>query len=383
MTAPTRQQRQLTAAQMATLIALLQAQQAIREQMTRAAVAAALAQLRGFTAWWSADAVGAMIGRILRVVQPVQLRAARATDVYAAQVLTLMTGRRSRPVGAIDITKLRRKIPPKVARDLVDGRLDPGWLVLGDTVTGPSARIHDDVRFAIDGVREQFLDPADAYGRVADNYRYNVVARGDSPDEAQRKAENRIQAVAWTDVTLAVREQYRASFDDDRVEGWRRILLFKRQTGGPPCGLCVVAADRIYKRKDLQPIHDVCRCGVLPILDGLDPGLSLNREDLNTLYDAAGGTGAKGLLRVKVALAEHGELGPILVDANQNYRGPREVAATQVPDRRVRARAQLDALEESLARLERRAAEGRLKSRDPLLWQRDKVAELRRELAAA
>ncbi len=397
MTEPTTEQRQMSAAKLATLIALLQAQQAIRQQMSKAAVAAALAPLRGFTSWWDATATTAMIHRILRVVQPIQLRAARATDAYAAKVLTLMDGRTYRPVGAVDITKLRRAIPPKVAEDLVRGHRDPGWLILGDTIDGGNDHVHDDVPFATDGVKDRFVDPADPYGRVADAYRYNIVARGDSPDVAQAKAEARISAVAWTDVTLAVREQYQASFDRDRVEGWRRILLYKRQDGGPPCGLCVVAADRVYKKEDLQPIHDLCRCGVLPILDGLDPGLKLNRDDLNAIYQAAGGTGgdavrivrgrpkavSPGLKRVRVALAEHGELGPILVDADQSFRGPREVAATQVPDRKVRAAAQLASLEATLAGLERRAAAGELKSKAPLEWQRNKVAELRRELTHA
>ncbi len=704
MTTPPRPGRQLTAAQLARIAALLKSQAAVRRQMTKTAQAAALTPLRTFTAWWDADAVRAMVARILRVVQPSQLRAARATDAFGAQVLTVLTGRTVRPVGAVDITRLRRTIPPEVARDLVDGRRQPAWLELGDLRNGPNERINDPVELAIDDrERRTSVAPEEVYARAADTYRYRVIAAGDSPEVAADKARVRVAVAAATDITLAVREQYRAAFDQDRVTGYRRIVHPElSQTG--PCGLCVVAADRIYKRSELLPLHpecvpagtrvaaeglraltrrrysgslvvlltssgeeltitvnhpvltdqgwvpaglvkegdhvvrhrtghgvvarsphkgdepprvedlwraavvagaflrsrvpispedfhgdgsdgevdavstygllprvgDVsfvqpegelalvgghggrvtfagerptdqtflacrhaaattegwlnflpafsgpntsvvqtqrlglvpwlypgfeqaladdgtfdsvllgeglfsgagavllddlrirepvtdpprfdpafaqfsgegrhtyaqlgrdlrdrlsghieldrvvhqrrvegthevynlhtvegwysannlvvsnCVCDVLPIVDGLDPGFRLNYKDLQAVYDAAGGTAAGtsewGLRSVRVALAEHGELGPVLVDAGHRHRGPREVAAMQVPDRFTRARAQLESLERSLAALENRARRGELPDDKPLVWQRHKVAELRAELAAA
>ncbi len=387
MTAPTQPvsvaRRRLTAAQMAQIVALLQTQASVRQQMTQTAVAAALLPLRTFTAWWDAAAVRVMIARILRVVQPAQLRAARTTDAFAAQVLTVLTGRPVRPVGAVDVTRLRRTIPPEVARDLVDGRRQPAWLELGDLRDGPNRHIDDPVEMAVDDRdRRTSVAPEEVYGRAADTYRYRVIAHGDSPEAAAQKARVRVAAAAATDVTLAVREQYRAAFDQDYVIGYRRILRPELSETGP-CGLCVVAADRKYRRGDLLPLHDRCCCDVLPILEGMDPGLRLNSQDLRALYDAAGSTSAGDLLNIRVALAEHGELGPVLVNAEQRHRGPREVAATQVPDRAVRARAQLDSLERTLAALEARAERGELDDDQPLRWQRRKVAELRNELAAA
>lgn len=381
--APVPRQR-LTAAQMAQIVALLKAQATIRQQMSQAAVAAALLPLRSFTDWWHADAVNRMIARILRVVQPSQLRAARATDVFAARVLTVMTGRTVRPVGAVDITRLRRTIPPEVARDLIDGRREPPWIELGDTRNGPGPRIDEPVRMSIDDrERRTSVAPEEVYGRAADTYRYNVVVRGDSPDVAADKARVRVSAAAATDITLAVREQYRASFDQERVEGWRRILRPELSETGP-CGLCVVAADRVYRRSDLLPLHARCCCDVLPVVDGLDPGLDLNADDLAAVYAAAGGTGAGGLLNIRVALAEHGELGPVLVNADQHHRGPREVAAAQLADPAVRARVQLESLERALGQREDRVGRGELAATDPTLRrQRTAAARLRRELAAA
>ncbi len=384
--------RRLTAAQIAQIALLLRAQAQVRQQLTETAIAAAVAPLRAFTAWWDAAAVRRVINRVLAIVQPAQLRAARSTDVFAAQVLTILTGERFPPVGAVDITRLRRRMSQQTIEDLVAGRREPAWLEIGDNVDGPNDRIDDDVELVT--YDDEFADPADAYGRVADGYRYNIVANGESPDVAAQKALVRIAAVAQTDITLAIREQYRAAFDRDRVQAWRRILRPDLGAGGPPCGLCVVAADRVYRKEDLQPIHDNCRCEVLPIIDGLDPALRLNQRDLEAIYRAAGNTGgdvitrdgrraSRALKRIRVALSEHGELGPVLVDAGHRRRGPVEVARTQHPDRRVRARAQLDSLERTLAALEGRHDRGELDDDRALRWQRAKVAELRRELGLA
>lgn len=47
------------------------------------------------------------------------------------------------------------------------------------------------------------------------------------------------------------------------------IRFWKRVTSpGETCGLCVQAADRVYKRADLAPIHAHCRCTVAPLVDG-------------------------------------------------------------------------------------------------------------------
>jgi len=385
LTAPVQTEvvRRLTPAQVSQIVALLKVQASIRQQMRKTAVNAALLPLRTFTGWWSAAEVAKLIARILRTVQPAQLRAARATDAFAAQVLSIMTGRTVRPVGAVDVARLRRTIPPEVAQDLVHGRRQPAWLELGDLLDGPNEHINDPVQMAIDDrERRTSVDPGEVYGRAADTYRYSVVARGDSPDVARQKAMVRVAAAAATDITLAVREQYRAAFDRDVVEGWRRIVRPELSETGP-CGLCVVAADRIYKRADLLPLHDRCVCDVLPIVRGMDPGLDLNSDDLRAIYEAAGGTSAGGLLNIRVALAEHGELGPVLVNAAHRHRGPLEVAQTIVPERSVRARAQLTSLEESLVALEARAARGELKDEQALTWQRHKVAELRREVRSA
>ncbi|MBQ1015993.1 hypothetical protein KBX53_34730 [Micromonospora sp. M51] len=64
---------ELTAAEIAALYALIQAQTRIREQLTRMAVAGALGPLR-LVNWYDPADVAEAVERVLRVVQPAQLR---------------------------------------------------------------------------------------------------------------------------------------------------------------------------------------------------------------------------------------------------------------------------------------------------------------------
>lgn len=342
MTAPAQQDR-LTAAQLATLLALVKAQAAVRQRLTNTAVAAAVTAFQGISNWWLAGDVNQAITTARRIITPTQQQAARITSSYMAQTSGVIAGRSFRPAKTIDVSKLRKDMTPEQANELLDGIRVPAWVVLGDSHDGPAHTIDDPAALAAAG-EPRWLDAADPYGRVADAYRYNVTMRGDSEEVAGQKAIVRIANVAETDVTLAVRKQYQESMSAHGAIGWRRILHPElSQTG--PCALCVVAADRTYRTEDLLPLHGHCVCETLPIYAGADPGITLNGDDLRALYDAAGGNTRQALRKVTVALAEHAELGPILVDANQNNRGPVEYAANKTDRAHVRYLAQLDALE--------------------------------------
>ncbi len=382
MTAPVQTpppQRQLTAAQMAALLALVQAQAAVRRQLTQAAVAAALAPLAGFSDWWDAEAVTRLIGRILRVVQPLQRQAAQITDGYLTRAATIITGRTQRPAGTIDVRRLRRAMTEELADEILAGVRQSVAVELDRLGDEPSS----DVQPTAWGLEQDRIaqDPADAYGRVADGYRYAVTMLGDAPEKAQAKAKVRIANVAETDVTLAVRAQYQKNLGAQGATGWRRILHPELSETGP-CGLCVVAADRIYKTEDLLPLHTRCVCEVLPVYGRVDPGLTLNGDDLAALYAAAGGNTREQLRRIRVVLTEHGELGPILVHGDQHYRSPQEVARNYASSRRVRERAILDALEPRYEATRYRVERG-----DPLTKtmraQQARIEQLRRSLGAS
>ncbi len=373
----------VSAAQIAAIVALVDAQARLRGQVRDTAVAAAVAAFDALTDWWSPPAVKRAITEALRVVQPSQRTVARLTDAYLARAASTLTGRTVRPAGVADMTRLRRRMSEQTARDLVAGRRRPPQVELGDSVTGPATTVDADADWVLDD-DDDWLEPSDAYGRVADQYRFDVVANGADERDARGRALVRIGAVAATDIQLAVREQVNRTLDRiPGIVGYRRILRPELSETGP-CGLCAVAAHRIYKTEDLMPIHDRCVCDVLPIIGTRDPGNQINDDDLRAMYEAAGSTGGGkrqggALKRIRVVLTEHGELGPVLVDGDQHFRGPAEVARTQHPDRAVRDAAKLEAFEERLNRLLVRQARGEDVER-ALAWQTERVERLRREL---
>lgn len=400
MTAPT-QPRQLTAEQIAALIVLIDAQSRLRAQLSAAAVAAATAAFAAITNWWDGKQTTRAVTEALRVIQPHQRQAARITAAYLARAVRVMTGRDVRPAGAVDVTRLRREMPARLAEAIADGRLEPPYLLLGEhdpqnrrvnaapTINEPlrlvipdphasAAQRLADVRAGIPAA--EVVDPGQPYGRVADNYRMQVVAKDTPGERLRRYTLARVAALAHTDITLAIREQERASLIDMRdVTGWRRILRPELSESGP-CGLCVVAADRVYSTQDLRPIHGRCVCTVLPIVGDMDPGLTLNGDDLDRIYAAAGSNKGRDLKKIRVALAEHGELGPVLVDADQHWRGPKQVAPLKAADPKKRLQAQLDGWEESYAKLIRRREAGQDVERQ-MDWHEARMDELRRELA--
>lgn len=376
----------MSAAQLAALLALVEAQAATRARITATAVRAAVAAFSAVRNWWDGDQISKAVATTLRVVQPAQRNAARTTDAYLARAVSMMTGKTQRPAGVVDVARVRRTIPEQVRRELERGQVRPPFVVLGDTVDGPGGHIDADLDLvipeplaprAVDRRHAQVLEPGEAYGRIGEHARWQVVAEGKSIAAATEKALLQVAVVTETDITAAVREQVRKTLGKVKdVRGYRRILHPERSDSGP-CGLCVVAADRVYRVEHLMPLHARCVCETLPIIGDLDPGISLNADDLRALYSAAGGTGGRGLKKLRVGLTEHGELGPVLVNADQHYRGPVQVAKAKSHDPKVAARAELDALEESFARLKRRQLAGEDLDR-PIAWQTNRIDQLRK-----
>lgn len=222
-------------------------------------------------------------------------------------------------------------------------------------------------------------DLVEVYQRPAREVRW-LESTGLDGGEARNRGRARLVVTADDDLQLAEREASRQVLSaNERVIGWRRVLRPELSESGS-CGLCIAASDRQYSTGDLREIHDRCKCVTMPITAEHDPGLRINRADLDRLYAAAGGTEAAKLKRVRVVVHEHGELGPILREAGHEFRGPRKAArAQQVPDTKARARAEIAALEPTYARLQERAAGGEDVS-GPLEWQRARLELLRSQL---
>lgn len=166
--------------------------------------------------------------------------------------------------------------------------------------------------------------------------------------EAQLAAEERAEELARMDLQLAAQEAERQKYnltDDETLIGHRRVLRPELSETGP-CGLCIVAATRIYKKGELKPLHGGCCCGSMPVTIAADPALRMNKDDfevwmergadadkelqkvgvtrerLMSWYAAAGGTDREGLQRIRVRTASHGEIGPVLVNNKYAFRDP-------------------------------------------------------------
>lgn len=225
----------------------------------------------------------------------------------------------------------------------------------------------------------------EVYQRPVEQARY-IRSTGGDLDDALDALERRLASVSEADVRLAEREGARQQLQRQaQVSGYRRVLRPELSRTGT-CGLCIVASDRWYSYEELLPIHDECKCIVIPVIGPRnnpisDPGRALNDSDLARLYEAAGGNEAARLKRVRIQVTEHGELGPILSAAGTSTKDPDEVRRQSRADRlespQDKARRLLEFTEQQVALLQARVDAGETKYAPTLAWQRQLLAERR------
>jgi hypothetical protein len=164
----------------------------------------------------------------------------------------------------------------------------------------------------------------DVYSRPATQFVY-ARSQGATVEDARKVAFDRLTALATQDVKLATRdEQRRLYMGSPKVIGYRRIIHPELSETGT-CGLCVVASSRIYSTDELMPLHGPsCNCDTMPITAGDDPGLRINQDDLDRIYEAAGGNAAEDLVNTRITINEHGELGPVLWKQGDNFKTAKE-----------------------------------------------------------
>ena len=159
-----------------------------------------------------------------------------------------------------------------------------------------------------------------------------ALAAGATTAVAWKVGRDRLTRLVDDDLSMAHRAAAREALSSDkRVTGYRRVV---RPEGASVCGLCVAASDQRYGREDLMPIHTRCNCGVMPIVRTSfgrekDPGREINGQDIEALYgtatDAAGSTSSDELAAVRFSVHEHGELGPVITRAGDNFTGPADI----------------------------------------------------------
>lgn len=204
--------------------------------------------------------------------------------------------------------------------------------VRGATVTfgGQKPKVHAPAEATVhydDGpqtIAKSDATPDKVFERPAETYRYEKSI-GKDRAAAIEKAEQRIAKTVDNNLILSARlaaqqTLVRVAEKDERIIGYRRIIHPELALKTGTCGLCVAASDRLYKVKDLQPIHGGCNCSISPVTTAHDPGIRLNEQDLSRLYEhAGGGTSGRGLKRVNYQIIDHHELGPVLTKVTGEF----------------------------------------------------------------
>lgn len=182
-------------------------------------------------------------------------------------------------------------------------------------------------RLDVGPVRGETVDMTDVYERVAKRARIDL-AKGLDTAEAERDAARLLDQTIAADLMLARRAAMHAMLTASAtVTKYRRVVRPELSVTGV-CGLCLAAADKVYSRGDLLPIHHRCKCIVLPIVDADERVPQyVNRVTLEDLYTAADSTRGRELKKIRYRIEQHGELGPVLVQKGHRFTGPVDLVA--------------------------------------------------------
>jgi hypothetical protein len=150
-----------------------------------------------------------------------------------------------------------------------------------------------------------------------------ALSAGASVTVAVEKGAFRAQDLAKTEIQLARRGAGLISRSGNgNIVGYLRVL-----SGAENCALCYVASTQRYRRGDLLPIHPGCDCGEMPIYGSTDVGQVIDEERLNAVHESIGerfgvsDRGGRAIDYSKIAVREHGELGPVLTVRDQHFTG--------------------------------------------------------------
>jgi hypothetical protein len=301
---------------------LIDSQAAARDRTAAQTATLVTAAAGSFDGWYSSTRVTRWADDLAKQTEALQLGLARLVDAYIAQLSSLITGKRVRPAGAIDVSALRA----------------------GVTHAGAYARAADVYRWQqsrLDTFAKTLNDlPADASTVGAATITPPAIQ---DPVEA---AKERAELVADLDSQLVVSRQSQKSYEaQPDVIGFRRVLHPELARTGS-CGLCVAASTLFYGKQDLLPIHARCSCTTAPVYDAADVGDVLNQTDLEQIYRDAGAhpgaqrsrfgrtTYGRDLKRARYQVDDHGELGPVLNPHGAKVRTPADVKRDENGDRR-------------------------------------------------
>lgn len=224
-------------------------------------------------------------------------------------------------------------------------------------------------------------NPLDVWTRPAEQYRYHV-SQGLPEEQAVEKMLERVDQLAKDDMVTTKRAEDHKVLKHAGVKRYRRVIHPELSETGT-CGLCLAASTRVYTINNLLPIHNNCNCETLPVFGKFDPGELFNLDDLNKLYELAGGTAGSLLQDVKYRIDEHGELGPYLYRKNKKKPNqatkPTNASLNEEAKRKAMLEAQLKTYSVTIPQLIEDVKTDPTKQ-GALDWQQNRVSKIRKEL---
>jgi hypothetical protein len=266
------------------------------------------------------------IGALWAATNPYDDAAVADFASQSAQVMKTAQDSAGRTAGMAQSLQLRSMGVNAGSPDLslpLDVR-SPSATIADGTITLDPRPVTVDYTGATARITPQDMTTEAVFARPAETFRY-VAAEGNKSglrwiDDAKAQSNLRISTLVDDNLMLAQRfaqqEVIAQAVDLDKpgpkIIGYRRVIHPERSKSGT-CGMCIVAADRMYYVAELMPLHTHCECTIAAVTAQHDPADDANAADLKQLYKDAGGKTAAHLKRTRYQIDEHGELGPTLV----------------------------------------------------------------------
>lgn len=253
---------------------LAQAHIAANTYVQRVAAAAA------FTAWTQLGSYDEEdVPGFLRRIVPVVLAAQRQTVALTVAYLGRAIGRR---LVSPDVNTVTGPAIRTATTEVIEASRRGGLALAPDAIGVPTEVVY----------RRPFVAVwSDLSAQKP--WRDAVIAAGD-----------RVASTAAMDVQNAMRHTLRAVGErEDLILGYRRV------PDSDACPFCRLISGRRYLTADLMEVHPRCACGV-DVITSENRGDFIGKRENDLVISADGA--------VKAAVVQHGELGPLLVDADHD-----------------------------------------------------------------
>lgn len=145
------------------------------------------------------------------------------------------------------------------------------------------------------------------------------VADGKDLAQSLRVARTRAVTTADTDVKLAARSSARSAMVS------AGITHYKRVPDGTACVFCLTASTKRYVSADLMPMHTRCGCSVMPLVGAAADSPVADHALLARLKASSDRPDYWNDPKAAIAVREHGELGPVLTHAGDDFTSPADL----------------------------------------------------------